>query len=267
MRDPGNGGCTLITMPMARRLGIVDSAGRPVGVSRPRYILVRFVSAPMAPSAHPLNRPFSVFTWHVLAYRGGRDALFLGNMAVLAHKGQRQCSSPVAGAWRGSGRIRENTSPPSQIQDQGCAVQLQSVSCKAVPPFGSDLRLLNMVACQLQPHRVCEHSRRQRDSVRRGRLGGPDGLRPAPVPPRDRGVRGESAGLLHAFVLVSLDFLLPLRSSTLPGRLNRCRLRHQIMTGRSLRPNIVLCCCAGRRLPLHSAVLDKDYASARRLKL
>ena len=39
--QPGNGGCTLITMPMARRLGIVDSAGRPVGVSRPRYISVR----------------------------------------------------------------------------------------------------------------------------------------------------------------------------------------------------------------------------------
>ena len=40
---PGNGGCTMITFPMASQLGLVDSAGRPIGVSRPRFISVRAV--------------------------------------------------------------------------------------------------------------------------------------------------------------------------------------------------------------------------------
>ncbi len=40
---PGNGGCTLITFRMAHLLGIVDGAGLPVGVSRPRYVSVRVV--------------------------------------------------------------------------------------------------------------------------------------------------------------------------------------------------------------------------------
>ena len=37
---PGNGGCTLITFRMAHLLGIVDGAGLPIGVSRPRYVSV-----------------------------------------------------------------------------------------------------------------------------------------------------------------------------------------------------------------------------------